>query len=516
MTLPLRPAPGSFAWLVAHDLRLSWRQFVAMFAGSRSMSSWAIGTGGLLTVHAVAWAVLDRARPIIHGMQENGSPPVALTIGLACLVAWLTAQGLLATARLLHDRGDLDLLLCSPLPPDRILAARAVALGSSAFGSAALLILPLANAGTLIDGPRWLALYPALIALSMIGTAVGSVIAIVLFNATGPRRARVASSVAAAVLAGALVLSIQIAALMPSDIRARLVAGISDIGASQPLAAVIAAVHGEPVALIGLLVFAVALFAVAVRMAGPAFARTAAGSAEVGRATTRHHLRDTRVAGFSTGLAASLRRKEWRLLVRDPNLLAQLSLQIIYTLPAAVVLIRSGNGIPTAIALGPVIVVIATQVAASLAWIAVSAEEAPELVMAAPVRQFDVNCAKLSAIALPLLLVVGGPLAGLALISLKDALLCLLFAIGGATSGALLNLWHPVPGKRRGMLRRHAQSKLVAMIEHLMALLWALAVALAVLGSPVTVVPLLLIVMLLAVCRRGWNGSGATAQAHAA
>ena len=81
------------------------------------------------------------------------------------------------------------------------------------------------------------------------------------------------------------------------------------------------------------------------------------------------------------------------------------------------------------------------------------------------------------------------------------ALLVGLFAAAAGISTALLNLWHPMPGNRRGMLRRHSQSKLMALLEHLLALLWAVAIFLAVLGSAWAVLPVALVVLLLACCR---------------
>ncbi|MEZ5856597.1 MAG: hypothetical protein R3D67_18310 [Hyphomicrobiaceae bacterium] len=186
-------------------------------------------------------------------------------------------------------------------------------------------------------------------------------------------------------------------------------------------------------------------------------------------------------------------RKEWRLLLRDPSLFTQLGLQIVYTIPLAVVLVKSGS-LPTALALTPAIVVIAAQVAASLAWIAVSGEDAPELIATAPVRPASVDGAKLSAIALPVLLIASVPLAGLALASPKAGLLALIFSIGASVSTSLLNLWHPMPGNRRGMLRRHAQSKFIGLMEHLLAILWAVGAVLALLGTTIWFVPVLLAV----------------------
>src|SRR4029453_5763993 len=115
------------------------------------------------------------------------------------------------------------------------------------------------------------------------------------------------------------------------------------------------------------------------------------------------------------------------------------SLQIIYTIPLAVGLLRSADNMPVAIALAPAFVVIAAQVAASLAWITVSGEDAPELIAAAPVSRTEVESAKIAAIGVPVLIILAPALLGLALVSLPSALLVAVFASAAALSTALIN-----------------------------------------------------------------------------
>jgi ABC-2 type transport system permease protein len=195
-----------------------------------------------------------------------------------------------------------------------------------------------------------------------------------------------------------------------------------------------------------------------------------------------------------------MRCKEWRLLRRDPSLFAQIGLQIIYTVPVAVVLMRSDT-IPTALALAPTIVVIAAQVAASLAWLTVSGEDAPELIATAPVVPGMVERAKLSAVALPVLVVMALPLAGLMLLSVKVAAVTFAFSAAAATATSLLNFWHPMPGNRRGMLRRHTQSKLVGLVEHVLAILFAVAVVFVFLGTWLWLAPCAIASAILALVR---------------
>jgi ABC-2 type transport system permease protein len=493
--------PGSLAWLVAHDLRIGWRGASAVLGDARPAVLWSVLAAGALVLHALAWPVAGWLSPWVHGGQDDGP----LVTVLVCTFAWLMAQALFSASRTLYSRGDLDLLLGAPLPAHRVFAAKAASIAAGSFGSIALLVLPIANMGALVDRPAWLGLYPALAGMALIATAMGLATTIALFTVLGPRRARVWTQMTGAVIAGSFVLGAQIAAVLPASIREALRASIESMMAGHgsflmPLLRLpLDTVRGEAGAGLTLMVVALVMMSAATLLLGRRFADasvSAAGAAAHASARAGQPVR------FRAGLARNLRRKEWRLLARDPGTFAQLSLQIIYTIPIAIVLLRS-ESLPPILALAPTIVVVAAQVAASLAWLTVSGEDAPELIATAPVDATAVDRAKLTSIALPVGVILALPLAGLAVISWQSALITAVVAAAAATSTALLNFWHPMPGNRRGMLRRHQQSKLVALMEHGLALLWALAVILAVLGSLLALVPAALVAGVFVLVRRG-------------
>ena len=87
----------------------------------------------------------------------------------------------------------------------------------------------------------------------------------------------------------------------------------------------------------------------------------------------------------------------------------------------------------------------------------------------------------------------------------------------GPVDLAILNagVWHPMPASRRGMLRRHAQSKLIGLLEHLLAILWALAAVLALIGSHLWLVAAVLALGTLWRSRRLRNGPGRPQRASA-
>jgi ABC-2 type transport system permease protein len=200
--------------------------------------------------------------------------------------------------------------------------------------------------------------------------------------------------------------------------------------------------------------------------------------------------RDRAERSFRTGVGGALRRKELVLIARDPWLMSQVFLQIVYVLPVAVILL---NGESTAgsvsLAAGPAIVVIASQLSGAFAWIAISGEDAPDLLATAPLTRARIERGKIEAVFVPVIAIVAPPLIWLACFVPLSALLTLAFATGAAIATACLNLWHPSPGRRGDMMRRHQQSKLLGMIEHLMTLFFAVGCAMAIVGTSLAIVP---------------------------
>jgi ABC-2 type transport system permease protein len=344
------------------------------------------------------------------------------------------------------------------------------------------------NAMALRGGAHWLAAFPALAAGALFATALGLCLTLGLFAIAGPRLTRVIAQVLATLIGAGFVLALQALNILPAHVREGIVARINAPASGLlfdrdgALWLPVRAALGSPVDLALWCAISVMFFAVAALALGRNFAMSTIRSAAVSQRPRDRRKR--RRSAFRVGLGASMRFKEWRMLARDPWLLSQIMLQIIYTLPVAVVVWRSQGGPDSiGISVAPAIVVIASQIAASLAWLAISSEDAPEFIATAPVTRREIERRKLEAIGLPLALFLAVPILGLAFYSVFVAALTALFCAAAAASTALLNLWHPMPGRRTQVLRRHSQSKLVGIVEHMLSLCWAVAMVLAGLGS---------------------------------
>ena len=240
------------------------------------------------------------------------------------------------------------------------------------------------------------------------------------------------------------------------------------------------------------------LFAVATLALGPLFIRQAmiASASESTIRVTRH--RGGRDRPFRTDRLAAIRRKEWRIVLRDPWIVSQIMLQLLYITPLFAVLWQSGDGRGSPVlALASTIVVVSYQLAASLTWLGVSGEDAPELMQCAPVQPDTVRSGKIQAVAGLTAVVTGPLLLWLVWLSPGAALRTLALGCFASLAAIALNLWHARPARRGAFAARHRESKLLALIEMAMAMLLGILAALVVISSKWVAVPLAVIALIL-------------------
>ena len=164
---------------------------------------------------------------------------------------------------------------------------------------------------------------------------------------------------------------------------------------------------------------------------------------------------------------------------RDPWLLSQMMLQALYTLPVGVVLWRNGGATGAAgVAFGPTLVVIAGQLAGSLAWIALSAEDAPDFLATAPATRGQIERGKARRDPpLPVALVMTPPLLALGLASPWGALCALVCGVGASRLGRAADAVAPGAGATRPGAAPPFAIEAGRAGEHWLSLLWASATA---------------------------------------
>ena len=477
--------PGSLLWLVRHDLLLTWRRVRAVFG---KMPAWKV-----LTIMFLGFVVMHlMAAPLaLKITREIGIGGIALAIanGAMFVIPWQISQGISQSARILYSRGDLDLLLGSPISARVVAASHTLAMTIESTISIGIFLVPIANIIAYEAGSRWLLIYPVIFASALFAAAIGLAITVLLFALFGPKRTYTAAHILSTIIASVLILGLQILQMVPERVREKIlnivrIPGWGEIVDDRdglfwlPVRAAL----GEPVDLIAWFMLAIGSYTLVAVLLGPIFLKSAARSAGQAAALGSLH-RPREDKPFRTGVASALWRKELQLLGRDTGAMSQLFLQMAYTAPISFIIWASArDDAPVAMAIAPTIVMIACHLSAALTWLALSSEDAPQLMASAPVTRTEIHRRKLEAVCGPLLIVITLPIIWLGIYEPRNAAITACFALAGGACTALLNVWHPLPGRRGDLMRRHAPSKLVALMEHLFAMLLAIGVVAAVVG----------------------------------
>lgn len=492
MSLPFKPA--STAWLLAHELRLAWRGFLAgrKGRGPGALIAFVI-LGGLIVFGGVAMGLALRG-------QQVPVVPLAVVIvdlALAVILTLMLSSTLAASADALYERGDLDLLFSSPLAPRKVLFVRALGLAVNAglwfMVPAVLLLTP----SIVLGHPAWLGVFVVLAAAALAASGVGLLLAMALFAVIGPRRTRTVAQVMAALIGAAFFLASQYRNLMGQKASESLFARIATDAregriqpppfADLPLRAAL----GEPIPLLILVVLGAGIFLFAAQTLGRRFADAAA--ATQGAETRKGARGPTRA--FAAGPFQATVRKELRLISRDAALLSQVLLRVLYMLPLALVMARGAAHMPVWALAGPAAAVtfLAGQVAGSLVWITVSAEDTPDLLAIAPAPMGVLRQAKLTAALLPVAVLLAIPIAVLAWYAPLAGLWTAIGAGLSAWTAGLIGVWYQKPGKRADFRRRRGGSVLATLAELFVATLIGVATALAVAGWLVWALPPLIV-----------------------
>lgn len=179
----------------------------------------------------------------------------------------------------------------------------------------------------------------------------------------------------------------------------------------------------------------------------------------------------------------ALRRKEWTLLRRDPWLMSQSLMQLLYLLPPALMLWRSfGSGNDDMVLLVPVQVMAAGQLAGGLAWLAISGEDAPDLVATAPIPANFIVQAKMKAVTGCVAAIFAPFVIAMALISTRDALAATAGIAIAAASATLIQLWFRTQARRKHFRRRQTSSRVATFAEAISSIAWAATAELAAAG----------------------------------
>ena len=195
----------------------------------------------------------------------------------------------------------------------------------------------------------------------------------------------------------------------------------------------------------------------------------------------------------------ALRRKEFLLLGRDPWLVSQTLMQLLYLVPPALFLWRSFSDTSTALVLiTPVIVMAAGQLAGGLAWLTISGEDAADLVATAPLSPSRVIRAKIEVVLISICVLFTPLVAALAILAPLQAAVTAFAVMIAAGSATAIQLWFRVQAKRSQFRRRQTSSRIATFAEAFSSIGWAATSALVLMAPIAAIVTALMTVGIIA------------------
>lgn len=478
----------TLAWFARHEARLAWRDWIAMMtAGRRRRMTTVIIALSLFAalMHLVAYPIV---RPYADAGIAPGKTTLVVITGMLAL-SWslMASQAMESVTRAFYSRADLDLILSSPAPAGTLFAVRIVTMALTTSLMALLLASPFINVLAALGGLRWLAAYAVVIAAGTAATAFAVAVTFALFMTLGPKRTRFIAQVLAAVVGATCVIGLQLAAIQSLGTLSRAdILGSSALVALAPDASSLVywparAAVGDLTALAGVLGSSVLLLFASIALLAPRFGDCAIAASGIAQAATRERASSNPFRRAAPGRA--LRLKEWLLLRRDPWLVSQSLMQILYLIPPAVLLWRAFDDVGAVVVLVPVLVMAAGQLAGGLAWLAISGEDAPELVATAPVSAGQLMRAKVEAVMGAMGLVFLPFVAAIALASPRHAAVAALAILAASAAAIQIQSFFRTQAKRSHFRRRQTSSRAATFAEAFSSIAWAGTAALAATGT---------------------------------
>lgn len=499
---------ATLSWFAQHEARLAWRDWTMLMSGGRKLRDRAVLVGMVafaIGLHGIAYLVLSNHLPATGG--DGARMLAGVAISLALSFTMMFSQALEQVTRAFYTRDDLDLILSSPAPARHLFSVRIGGMMITTALMSGLIVAPFINVAAWLDGPRWLSAYALILALSAFAAGLAVLVTLLLFRRIGPKRTRLVAQITAAVVGASFLIGIQTVAILSYGSMSRyaligsqaMLDALPDAGSWLWLPA--RAAMGEALPLVATLAAAGLFFALVVQRGAREFRQyvvAAMGVSDERRATKAPATARRPLRQRST--LATLVMKEWTLLARDPWLVSQTLMQILYLVPPALMLwVSFGAKSNVETILAPVLVMAAGQLAGALAWLAISGEDAPDLIATAPVRPGMLTAAKVISV----LALVGAIMlpfvVAMVFVSPRGAIVIMAGVMAGASCAILIQLWFRAQARRTNFRRRQVASRVSTILEALASILTAATAAVAAAGSWLALGPAVLTALVMGI-----------------
>jgi ABC-2 type transport system permease protein len=493
--------PNTLVWFASHELRLGWRDFIAKITAGRRNRARNLAIAMIVFfgfMHLLAYSMVRQYAGV--GIGPDKATLVVVT-GIVLLVwSLLLSQAMELVTRVFYSRSDLDLILTSPVSPRKIFSVRIGRITAEVALFAMLLAMPAIDVLAVLGGARWLLTYVVVAALGAVAAAFAVALIVALFRAIGPKHTRLIAQIVAAVIGAAFVIGLQIAAIfiygslslapLQSD---WLIEHVPDV--DSPVWWPARALLGDLEALLLVTAISAALLGAAILTFAARFGDHVVAATGVSQTVVRQQ-------GWSKfrrrSASRMLRQKEWTLLLRDPWLMSQTLMQLLYLLPPALFLWYAFRRADGYVLLVPMMVMAAGHLGGNLAWLSISGEDAPELVATAPISAQRIIGAKIEAVMGAIALIFTPLVVALAFASIRPALVAGVSVLIAAVSAIMIQLCFRTQARRSQFSYRHASSSRIATFaEAVTSIAWAAASALAAAGIWLALVPAFIAISIL-------------------
>lgn len=427
--------PGSLPWLLRFELLLHWRN---LWSSSQKWVVVLLGGVGVAGVWAL-WVLLRAFRDLLQGAPAQLPEPlmVPLMLGGLAVWVWMVCTAMQTSVQVMFERGDLDLLVSSPVSTRGIFSVRVLGVVLAVSVWWLLLGLVVGVVGLLLGTWRLMGVPLGFFTLGTLASSFGVAVTFLLVKHLGVQRTRTVIQGAVVVVGAVMLLVLQAPSLMvfpPEELQS----WIKHLPSLSPLEVWPRSVWLEPLPTLTMVSLPSVLLAGVIWTCHPAYLQ---GVHEGGGASIA--ARKVLSSGpFRSSVLVLLWLKEWRLVLRDPVLSGQLLMQSFLVLPMAFVLAGGGRGMPLAEALNPSVwvagvVLVSCNLTGRLVRIFIAAEDLPDLLVLAPHAPGVLRRQKMWVALLPVLMVFV-PLTGWLG---KSSLTLLFLGVGVVTGSGLVVAW---------------------------------------------------------------------------
>ncbi|KAM3102142.1 hypothetical protein ACKFKF_04995 [Phormidesmis sp. 146-12] len=470
---------GTLSWLIQQELKLWWREtdktikFVMMFL-----------VLVVITLVVGQYFLLIRSEQL--AVESTTSSTVFWSTLSACFFAgfYIFTQAINLSMIAISQRGELNLLLSSPLNSQVIFASRLLGIAFKLFLQCCLFVIPLSLLILFFRIPLLLGIYPTLISLTLAVTSFAMLLCLSLVRWLGLRKAQSSAQfLRYAFLIVFFLVLFQINrlsnAVAPHEIMMpfwlwRLFDHWGLLDTSSWIWFPVRAVFFDPSSLFFTILAGLGLFGGVVLTMHQPFVQGFQQAISYNSQNQQY----SRNKSYSTSFHNTLLLKEWRLMWREENFALEVLLLTFY-FAIAILVVQQGAYFDylgdSSAKLIPVATVISGTLVNKFIHFCISKEEAPDLLKASPFNGLSLRKFKILAALVPTYFLLV-PISIVLMMNKVDFLDLLTMVLGIALYSVVLGFWsaHPVITNDPFKVRKVRQKDfLFRVLELILLFVWA-------------------------------------------